>query len=559
MASLTFDAPEAGDVRRGADALTWPVVESGMRFQRSLALAGVALLVWALGPLVLVAAAAVLAVPRVRRWLRPTWRAVAGWVAAVLALAGLAVVVPDGWLPLPPGPGAWVTPGYTGRPFTPQPIELDVPQHPLLVPNGLGSTHDDAWASNTTVHPGPLGESPRVDTAWYGLEECPSLALDGHGRLVALCGDRDGPRLRVIDPETLRPLASKDLPDGPEGPLCAGGYFHLDAEDRAVVATADRRVLVVGTADADDEPDLTTERTYDLTGPVPEGDCLVAVLPDWQGRLWYVTGAGRAGFVHPGSGDTTVLELGEEVTTSLAADTDGAVYVVTAHALYRLGVSAAGRPQVRWRTPYDRGSKAKPGQPVQGSGTTPTVLPGGLVAITDNASPRMHVQLYGARGGELVCQEAVFGDDESATGSSLVSVGTGVVVANSHGYTGPRRTVLGRSTPGGLARVDLVAGPDGTRECETAWTSDVSAPTSLATLSLATGLVHAYEKPRSWWGADAWYLTAVDARTGRTAYRVRTGLGVLLTGHRAAVTLAPDGSAYVATLGGLVRVRDRED
>lgn len=539
---------------------------AGLRPWRTLALVGVALLVWAVGPLALLAVLAALAVPAVRRWLRPTWRVVAGWAVAAAVVVGLVVVVPDGRLPIPPGIGAAVTPAYTGRPVPAQPITLDVPQNPFLALNGLSSMHHDAWATDATVHPGPLGESPRVDTAWFGLEECATLAFDTHGRLVALCGDLKGPRMHVLDPDSMRPLVSKRLPDRPdvEGKqpwenLCAGAYFYLDAEDRAVVATTDRRVLVVATSDADGDPDLTTDASYDLSDQLPADDCLIAVLPDWQGRIWFVTQDGRTGFVAPGTGEVSVLELGEEVANSFATDTDGAVYVVTVEALYRLEVSPAGEPRVRWRTAYDRGSRLKPGQVSQGSGTTPTVLPGGVVAITDNAGPRMHVQFYGTRRGRLLCQEPVFGDDASATDNSLVSVGTGVVVENNAGYSGPWRTLLGRATPGGFARVDLVPDGEGGRTCETVWTSEVSAPTSVAKLSLATGLLYAYEKRSSRWGAAAWYLVAIDARTGRTAYRVRTGLGALFNNHYSAVTLAPDGSAYVATLAGMVRVRDRQD
>ena len=31
-----------------------------------------------------------------------------------------------------------------------------------------------------------------------------------------------------------------------------------------------------------------------------------------------------------------------------------------------------------------------------------------------------------------------------------------------------------------------------------------------------------------------------------------------MNNHYAAITLGPDGSAYIATLGGMVRVKDRE-
>ena len=56
---------------------------------------------------------------------------------------------------------------------------------------------------------------------------------------------------------------------------------------------------------------------------------------------------------------------------------------------------------------------------------------------------------------------------------------------------------------------------------------------------------------------SAWYLTALDVTTGRTVFSVRTGTGVLMNNHYAAMTIAPDGAAWIATLAGMVRVRDR--
>ena len=72
-------------------------------------------------------------------------------------------------------------------------------------------------------------------------------------------------------------------------------------------------------------------------------------------------------------------------------------------------------------------------------------------------------------------------------------------------------------------------------------------------MSLGTGLVYAYTKRPTWWGVSAWYLTGIDVRTGRAMFAVRTGTGLLLNDDRAALALAPDGTAYVATLGGMVR------
>ncbi len=516
-------------------------------------------LVVALGPWVLVAGLLALLVPAVRRAARPRhpwWTLLVVTITVALA-AGVVVVVPDGRLPIPPGVGLLATPSYTGDPATARPIEMQVPQHPHLAPNGRSSMHNDGWATDSYEGEGPLGRDPEVATAWYGLEECATLAFDSRDRMVGLCGDLRGPVLHVIDPETLHPMATRRLPDRPEvegsAPwevLCAGAYFYLDAEDRAIVATTDRRVLEVGTSDASGRPALPVRRTFDVSAEVPRDDCLVAVLPDWDGRIWFVTQEGRVGTVDPTDGAVAVLPLDEQVDNSLAVDEQG-VYVVTVEALYRMSAGPSGVPRVDWRASYDRGAEQKPGQLARGSGTTPTVLPGGRVAITDNADPRMHVAFYDTTTGDLVCQTPVLAKGASATENSLVSVGDGVIVENNYGYSGPLSTVLGRATTPGLARVDL----DGD-ECSVRWTSDEVAPTSVPKVSLANGLLYAYTKRPTWLGVAAWYLTAIDARTGRTAFSVRTGTGLMFNNHYSAVTLGPDGSAYAATLAGMVRVRD---
>ncbi len=522
-----------------------------MRFQRTLALLGVALAWRALGPLVPVLALASLGLPRVRDWLRPTWR-VAGTVGALaLALVGTVMVIPDGWLPIPPGSGSLVTPAYVGRPALTRPLHaVSVPRHPGLAQNGDSSVHGDAWRSDTYAWAGPRGESPEVDTAWLGGEQCATLLTDAHGRLVAHCSDRYRRTLRVLDPETLRPLVDKGLPQDADG-ACPIPDAYLDDHDRVVVPTADRGLLVVDTDDAEGAPDLTTAASHDLSDVVAADDCVVAVLPDWQGRIWFATTHGRVGIVDPDTGVSRVLDLGEAVTNSFAMDRSGA-YVVTAEALYRLVPAGTGRPAISWRTAYDTGGARKSGQQERGSGTTPTLLGQGLVAIADNADPRLHVVFLRRSDGAEVCREAAFAEDESATERSLVSVGTGVVVQNTAGYDGRLSTALGRTPPGGLARVDVVDGA-----CTTVWTSDEVAPGSVSKLSQGTGLIYAYTKRSSWWGAAAWYLTALDARTGRTVFAVRTGLGQLLDSRGAPITITEAGAVYVGTVAGLVRVRDR--
>jgi hypothetical protein len=470
------------------------------------ALVGAGLLWLAVGPVVALVAALALVLAPVRRWLRPTRGVALGWVAALAVLTGIAVAVPDGWVPIPPGPGAWVTPGYVGRPARAEAVAA-TPQNPHLAAGALA---------------GPLGESPHVSTRSYGVDGCRDLVVDSHRRLLTLCGSADEPVLRLVDPGSLGQLASKALPTR-DGSPCAGAFF-LDAADRVVVATHDRRLLVVRTADGDGDADLTTQASTSIAAALPDGDCVAGLAPDWRGRTWLVSRSGRVGVLD--GARLRVLDLGVRVTEPPAGARDG-VYVATAESVLRLDARPAGRPVVTWRAGADH-----PGTPAPN---------GRLVAVTD--------------GDELLVLRADDGAETcraDASRGAVVAAGAGFVVAGQQGYAGPLSAVLGRAPGAGLARVDAVRGA-----CQVTWTSDLSAPSGTPAVGAATGLLYAYTKRHSWLGVDAWYLTALDLRTGRAVWSVRTGLGVLRDNHHGSVTLGPDGSAYVPVLGGLVRVHDR--
>ena len=125
-----------------------------------------------------------------------------------------------------------------------------------------------------------------------------------------------------------------------------------------------------------------------------------------------------------------------------------------------------------------------------------------------------------------------------------------VLVENNYGYTGPVTTMNGGTTAPGIARVRV-----GRKGCGTVWTSRETAPTSVPKASLANGLLYVYAKPPGV-TEDPWYFTAIDVRTGRTAYRQLTGTGPHWNNHYAAIYLGPDGAAYIATLAGVVRLED---
>jgi hypothetical protein len=453
-------------------------------------------------------------------------------------------------------------PTYVGGPATPDPIaHPPIPQHPFLSPDGTNSMHNDAYASDAYQVSGPLGIDPQVRYRSYGLRECATVAFDSRDRLVGLCGGLEGFRMMVINPTTLRPISqlktsTRNLATGanPFTDICGGTYFFLDGQDRAFPTTVKKEVWQVqvranGT--------MAKQKAWSLAAHMPKDDCLIATMPDWSGRLWFFTQAGVVGTLDRATGTVRTAHLpdGEEVTNSVATDETGGMYVVSTHALYRLDADGEGTPQVTWRETYDRGSRLKPGNLSQGSGTTPTLLGDRWVAINDNADPRTQVLVYDRRTGvtdRLHCAVPVLAADAGTTDNSLVAAGSSFIIENNYGYEGPTTTLFGRTTTPGLARV--MVEDDG---CHVAWESSEIAPSSVAKASLGNGLLYAYTKPAGTGLVDAWYLTAIDIRTGETVWSRLTGRGITYNNHYAAIYLGPDGAAYIATLTGMVKVTDR--
>ena len=155
-------------------------------------------------------------------------------------------------------------------------------------------------------------------------------------------------------------------------------------------------------------------------------------------------------------------------------------------------------------------------------------------------------------GARRICRQPVFEKGASATDQSLIGTGRSLVVENNYGYSGPTATQQGGTTSPGLERVDLDPGGG----CHSVWRSAERAPSVVPKLSAANGLVYTYTKDPQPQDptADAWYLTALDFRSGRTVYKRLGGEGFGHNNNYAPVTLGPDGTAYVGVLGGLIAI-----
>jgi hypothetical protein len=475
----------------------------------------------------------------------------------------------------------------------PVPGVTPAPQQPFMAPDPKNNVHNDSWMTdNYNSLAGPLGHSSQQFSTTIG-RDCITLTFDSHGRLVATCTDlANGPGIYLFDPTTLDTLAFMALPyvpppagTNPATNTTGGAYFYLDNQDRAVVATSDRKILVIAETDHGGQAGFRTVAEYDPTPCLPPDERMPSVLPDYQGRLWFVGRThGTVGVLDPNTGKCGSTVLGEEIENSFAMAKDGA-YIVTDTAQYKFRAGPDLTPKAIWRATYRNDGRQKVGQFNAGSGTTPTLAwstkpntrskAPDYVAIADNADP-LDVVVYRAADKvahgqkRVVCQVPIFGKGASSDENSLISMGQSLIAENNSGYDltkwndqiGDGTQIGGDlslvSTPG-MARIDINA--DGTG-CKKVWTNtSVRPPSAVSKGDSANGLIYTYENLSDPSGADPWYWTAVNYRTGKIAWRQRAGYGGLFNNHYAGIALGKAPGAkptlYLGGIGGIMALRDR--
>ena len=183
------------------------------------------------------------------------------------------------------------------------------------------------------------------------------------------------------------------------------------------------------------------------------------------------------------------------------------------------------------------------------------MLPGGYVAITDNADP-MDVVVYRTAvhaQKRQVCAVPVFGHGAGSTENSLIGAGRSLVVENNYGYTGAPGGAAGQTTTPGFARVDI--GRHG-RGCQLVWSNTtVSAPRSCPSSRWPPG-----------WSTPTPSRPATRATRGtgprstsgpaRWCGRSWPGPASAYNNNYAGIALGPDGTAYLGVIPGLVAMRD---
>lgn len=460
-------------------------------------------------------------------------------------------------------------PASTGKPAKPAavPGRTRAPQNPFLAPDPFNGIHNDTWMSDTYPGPGPAGRDTVTDSEGARVGICSAITFDSRGRIISVCPAAVfPPQARIIDPGTLEVIATYDLPNATDLPgtvqyqnFAGGGYFFLDNRDRIWVATKTNHLFVLGqTADG---RDFKLLRDYDLTSKFNPGKVRISsALPDFEGRIWIVAKqTGQVGILDRRTGKIRSTRLNEPVQNSFAVSRGG-VYIASSRRMYRFGVSKRGFPTVKWKARYRNSGIVKPGQADAGTGTTPTILKGGYVAIADNAA-RMNVVVYRTKPKlhgkkRKVCQVPVFRKGASATENTLIGTGRSLIVENNYGYTdifplgGPSAV-----TEPGFSRIDIKKNGRG---CRKVWTNhEVRGASAVPKLSTKTGLIYTYTRPPDPSGAQGYYWTAIDYRTGKTAWNRYAGSGFIFNNNYAGLGLGPDGTAYIGVIGGMVSLQDQ--
>jgi len=464
-------------------------------------------------------------------------------------------------------PLAPVFPKYQGAPATPHELRpTRAPQNRFMARNPRNNIHNDTWMTDAYSWAGPLGHNPVAASNAMPPALCGSLTFHTRGFIVSVCPSLlAAPQARVIDPQTLEILATYNMPNAPDPPgtkayqnFSGGGYFYLDRRNRIWSATKTSHIFVLQVSD--DGRSITKVRDYDLTSVLAPDERVTSALPDFRGRIWFVSKkSGKVGYVGRHHGTIRYVTLGDEIENSFTVDRRG-IYIVTDKRMYRFWARRGRKPRVQWKAKYANSGIVKPGQVDAGSGTTPTIMKGGYVAITDNADP-MNVVVYrkavrlkrGRR--RKVCQVPVFDQDSSATENSLLTNNRSLYVENNYGYQDPFGPNSGAVSAPGFARVDVKRRGRG---CRKVWeTKTESAPSVVPKISTKTGLIYAYTRNASAIpGSQPYYWTAISATTGATVWKVYAGNGLPYNNNYAGLALGPDGTAYLATTGGMLKLHD---
>jgi hypothetical protein len=460
------------------------------------------------------------------------------------------------------------------------------PQNPYTAANGAATMHGDSESSGASPYPGP-GTGTQVVTSNELAAACPTILQGSDGMPVALCTSiaERNPVVYLLDPTTGSTLASLNLP---AGNLFAGVYAYMDQENRVVLFNAEGDLLRIGhhysagswtlSIDSSTPAAVAIDKSC-LSASASVCGGVVGIAPDWDGRVWFATADGVAGYVEPATGAVKAIALGsgEQVANSISTAPEGTA-IATDHALYFLTAKRNG-PKIVWRYAYERGPARKPGQLSHGTGSTPVFFGPEdgtrYLTILDNASPAEHLLVFDtwahsrhprpskiAKEAQVVCALPVLTPGPSGSENAPVGSGRSVFVASTYGYPYPSLPEGAEpsepaSAPftGGVERVDLDQGASG---CTPRWQDEVRSA-AVPRLDVANGILYTVQdtdplEPDGTGYSDAYSEDAIDAATGDVLHQTLLGVGYLFNTLQLSPTIVPGEVMYQGTVTGILRI-----
>ncbi len=170
------------------------------------------------------------------------------------------------------------------------------PQHPFLAESERSSMHGGSYNQDINDFPGPLGYNTRAVHRGFSklVGVAPNIAFNSSGHLITVSIQMNGIELHLLDPNTLETLAMVELPEKEKfSDNSGGGYFHLDAHDRVLLAPADKTITIFEVIETNAGFSWNIAESYDVSHILPEGSNIHDVIPDWEGNLWFVTLTGK--------------------------------------------------------------------------------------------------------------------------------------------------------------------------------------------------------------------------------------------------------------------------
>lgn len=464
--------------------------------------------------------------------------------------------------------------------------------------------HQDAGNTGSSDFPGQLGAtlslksySTNMKVFMWGASGVLTVGMtnstDNHTTIS----------LAAINPETLE-VESYWIPDSPNpNDVLNLAYGALDTDTNQIAMNSKLGwIYVVQRNESSKGATLELSRSYSLKDSkiLQPGELLLNSMFDAKGNIWFTSGGVRVqegfpkalgdpphnsstiGYIEP-SGKTHSYHISNQMIENGIAVSGTNVYVVTGPTgpnehinspgtLSSFTLGPSSNVTVIWQIEYSAGSRRKPGAWSRGSGSSVALLGVQYVAITDNDDEQIHLLVYEQYSGALVYSVPVFTPGKGNNDVGLLvnqdaESGTfGILINNNFNATAlftPNSSNTANSADwndlGGIARqtVRVDVAKNGS-SCGIKWDVPVMIP-SVPILSTATGLVYGYTQDLDLardHGLYEFYINAVDWRTGKEVWRVRTGAGGTFNDDFLPGTLGPDGSFFQGVWNGVVRLRD---